>query len=171
MFVDYPYCGSCLQTPEFQSQGRMAKPSFGPSVAVDCAWKMSTAALHLLIFTAWTVPQQRPLLPRLAKPVSLIQLYTILLPACLSVWNNPPSCPAGYTRLLCSVIERECLASWNCGFSSRECRPPDPSLSACLSVFSSSFPHFPRQVCPWICVGHSSCLVQFFCKQLWCDLK
>lgn len=67
----------------------MAKPSFGPLWRLMvCAENALHSFLYADIYGLKTVPLQRLLLLRLAKPVILIQLYTTTLPLCSNVYDK-----------------------------------------------------------------------------------
>lgn len=53
-----------------------------------CAENVLHSFLYADIYGLKTVPLQRLLLLRLAKPVILIQLYTITLPLCSNVYDK-----------------------------------------------------------------------------------
>lgn len=65
------------------------------SVGVDSVCRKVSAIAFLpatlRIYSLEPAPLQRPLSQRLAKLVYLIQLYTVILPLCLFLCNNPAS--------------------------------------------------------------------------------
>lgn len=91
-------------------------------------------------------PLKRRLLPRWAKPLSLIQLDTIN-PASLSICNNSTFLGCLQSCRLCSAVYSKYAELLSCfSVSTREPSLPELSLyvSVCLS-FLSTFPHHPSQ--------------------------
>lgn len=83
-----------------------------------CAENIYCSFLAPDVYFLKAIPLQKLLLPRLTKPTSSIQLYTMNLPPYLSVCNNPTSL---IILPFCSILyNKHAALPGSCGFSIRD---------------------------------------------------